>query len=82
MKGCHGFEVGMGQPDRRRDRGWAGIGAAVALELGALGVPVTVATLKPGEGGEEIVDRISRKGGRAQLVFSGCWAGSTGAPSK
>lgn len=47
----------------------AGIGAAVAEELAALGVAVTVATLRAGEGGEEVVDHITAKGGRARLAF-------------
>lgn len=49
--------------------GAAGIGAAVAVELAARGVPVTVATLRPGEGGEEVVASIRDAGGRARLAF-------------
>jgi 3-oxoacyl-[acyl-carrier protein] reductase len=47
----------------------AGIGAAAARELAARGVAVTAATLKPGEGGEEVVEGIIAAGGRARLAF-------------
>ncbi|MEV5412002.1 SDR family NAD(P)-dependent oxidoreductase [Thermopolyspora sp. NPDC052614] len=47
----------------------AGIGAAVASRLAALGVSVTAATLRPGEGGEDVVKRIIDAGGKAQLAF-------------
>jgi len=49
--------------------GAAGIGAAAAMKLAAAGHPVTVATLRAGEGGEEIVDQITAAGGVARLAF-------------
>jgi NAD(P)-dependent dehydrogenase (short-subunit alcohol dehydrogenase family) len=47
----------------------AGIGAAVARQLGALGASVTLATLRPGEGAEAVCDDVRRTGGRAQVAY-------------
>lgn len=49
--------------------GATGIGAAAARGLAARGVAVTVATLRAGEGGEEVVEKIIADGGRARLAF-------------
>lgn len=45
----------------------SGIGAAVAVQLASLGVAVTAATLRAGEGGEEVVAGIRSRGGKARL---------------
>lgn len=48
--------------------GGAGIGAATAIQLAALGTRVTVASLADGDGGEDVVDHILANGGQAQLT--------------
>ncbi|MGE0216492.1 SDR family NAD(P)-dependent oxidoreductase [Mycolicibacterium sp.] len=47
----------------------AGIGAAAAYRLAALEVPITLATLRPGEGAEEVLESIQSAGHKAQVGY-------------